>query len=82
MKCPRLVAWKYKYLIKVQKYREGSYLVVYLDKTWFVSYDTLRMRWSDSTKNCSLSGPRPRGKPVAICQEGKSKRCLENSLLL
>ena len=28
MKSPILVAWRYKYLIKVQKYREDSYLIV------------------------------------------------------
>ena len=27
MKSPILVAWRYKYLIKVQKYREDSYLI-------------------------------------------------------
>ena len=33
MKSPILVAWRYKYLIKVQKYREDDYLIVYLDRT-------------------------------------------------
>ena len=33
MKSPILVAWRYKYLIKVQKYREDDYLTVSLDKT-------------------------------------------------
>ena len=46
MKSPRLVTWRYKYLIKVQKYS--------LNKTWFVSHDTVRMLWSDDTKSCSL----------------------------
>ena len=32
MKSPILVAWRYKYLIKVQKYREDDHLIVYLDK--------------------------------------------------
>ena len=46
MKSPRLFTWMYKYLIKVQKYS--------LNKTWFVSHDTVRMLWSDDTKSCSL----------------------------
>ena len=33
MKSPILIAWRYKYLIKVQKYREDDYLIVYLDNT-------------------------------------------------
>ena len=33
MKSPILVACRYKYLIKVQKYREDDYLIVYLDNT-------------------------------------------------
>ena len=43
IKSPRLSAWRYKYLIKVQKYRENGYLIVYLDETWFVLHDTVRM---------------------------------------
>ena len=82
MKSPRLVVWRYKYLNKVHKYREDGYLIVYLDKTWFVSHDTVRMFWSDSTKSCSLSGPPLRGKRVVKCHAGKSKNFLEHSLLL
>ena len=33
MENPILVAWRYKYLIKVQKYSEDGYLIVYLDNT-------------------------------------------------
>ena len=33
MESPILVAWRYKYLIKVQKYREDGYLIAYLDNT-------------------------------------------------
>ena len=33
MKSPILVAWRYKYLIKVQKYCEDGYLIVCLDNT-------------------------------------------------
>ena len=32
MKSSRFFAWRYKYLIKVQKYREDDYLIVYLDE--------------------------------------------------
>ena len=82
MKSPRLAAWRYKYLIKVQKYHEDSYLIVYLDETWFVLHDTVRMLWSDGTKSCSLSGPPLRGKRIVICHAGKSESYLENSFLL
>ena len=33
MKSSILVAWRYKYFIEVQKYREYSYLIVYLGNT-------------------------------------------------
>ena len=33
MKSLILVAWRYKYLIKVQKYREDGDLIIYLDNT-------------------------------------------------
>ena len=35
MKSPRPFAWKYKYLIKVLKYREDGYLIVCLDELVF-----------------------------------------------
>ena len=82
MKSRRLVAWRYKYLINVHKNHEDDYLIVYLDETWFVSHDTVRMLWSDSTKSCSLSGAPLRGKRVVKCHTGKSKNFLEHSLLL
>ena len=82
MKSPRLVAWRYKYLINVHKYHEDGYLIVYLDETWFVSHDTVRMLWSDSTKSSSLSEPPLRGKRVVKCHAGKSKSFLEYSILL
>ena len=81
MKSPRLFAWRCKYLIKVQKYREDGYLIVYLDETWFLSHDTVRILWSDSTKSCSLSGLLSRGKWVVKCHHaGNSKSFLEYSL--
>ena len=33
LKGPIFFAWRYKYLIKVQKYCEDCYLIVYLDET-------------------------------------------------
>ena len=50
MESPILVAWRYKYLIKVQKYRKDGYLIVYLDNTSLVFHDTLCMLWPDGTK--------------------------------
>ena len=82
MKSPRLVAWRYKYLINVHKYHEDGYLIVYLDETWFVSHDAVRMLRSDSTKSSSLSEPPLRGKRAVKCHAGKSKSFLEYSLLL
>ena len=35
MKSPRPFAWKYKYLMKVQKYRKNGYLIFYLDDLVF-----------------------------------------------
>ena len=82
IKSPRLVAWRYKYWINVHKYHEDGYLIVYLDEMWFVSDDTVRMLWSDSTKCSSLSKPLLTGKRVVKCHAGKRKSFLEYSLLL
>ena len=82
IKSPRLVAWRYKYLISVHKYHENGYLIVYLDETWFVSHDTVRMLWYDSTKSSSLSEPPLRENRVVKSHAGESKIFLEYSLLL
>ena len=52
MKSQRFFAWMYKYFIKVQKYREDGYLIVYLEEIQFVSHDTVRMVWPGGTKSC------------------------------
>ena len=75
-------SWRYKYLINVHKYHEDGYLIVYLDKTWFVSHDAVLMLRSDSTKSSSLSEPPLRGKRVVKFHAGKSKSFLEYSLSL
>ena len=31
----KTVAWKYKYLLEMVKYRAQNYLMAYLDKTWY-----------------------------------------------
>ena len=36
-------------LIEVHKYLEDHYVIVYLDETWFVSYDTVRMLCTKGT---------------------------------
>ena len=79
IKSPKLVAWRYKYLINAHKYHENGYSIVYLDETGFVSHDTVRMHWSDSTKTSSLSEPPLRGKWMVKCHAGKSKSFLEYS---
>ena len=44
----KIVVWRYKYLtVEIAKYRAPSYLIVYLDKTWFDSRDTKKI-WTDS----------------------------------
>ena len=35
IKSLRLGAWRYKYLIQVQKYHEGDNVIVYLGENWF-----------------------------------------------
>ena len=82
IKGPRLAAWRYQYLINVHKYHDNGCLMVYLDNTWFVSRDTVRMLWSDSTKSSSLSEPPLRGKWVVKSHAWQSKSFLEYSLFI
>ena len=54
MESPRIVAWRWKYLRQVEKFRSDGSLIVYLDETWFDSHDTARVVWSDNTENVPL----------------------------
>ena len=82
MESYKIVAWRYEYLRKIEKFRAESYLIICLDKTWFDSNETVRKFWADSTKNCSVSAPVSRGKKVVICHAGSEKGFVPNSSLL
>ena len=39
----RIVAWRWEYLEKTEKFRAENYVIVYLDATWIDSLDIARM---------------------------------------
>ena len=82
MESMTIVAWRYKYLLEIEKYRSQGYLIVYLDETWFDSHDTVKKIWTDCTKESALSAPVSKGKRVVICHAGSVKGFVENALLL
>ena len=57
MEAPRIVAWRWEHLRKIEKFRAENYVVVYLNETQFDSRDTARVIWSDNTVKCSLPAP-------------------------
>ena len=84
MKSPIHFAWRYMYLIKVQKYRENCCLIIYLDKTWFVHLILfvcfgLMVQIFGLMVQIFVSGPSPRGKGKVIYHAGSSKGFVENS---
>ena len=52
MENSRIVAWRGEYLRQIEKYQSESYLIVFLNETWFDSHDKVRMVWSDDTEKC------------------------------
>ena len=73
---------RYKYLKKIQEYREKGYIVVYLDQTWFDSHETVKRSWSDNTKQTRLNAPVSKGKPIVVCHAVTDTGLVENALLL
>ena len=72
----RLLAWRYKYSIKVQKYCEDGYLIVCL-----VFHAILLECFGLMIQNFVLYSP-SRGKRVVMSHAGSSKAFVENSFLL
>lgn len=40
-----------KYLTEIKQYSAKNRPVIYLDKTWFDTYDTIKEGWNDFQKN-------------------------------
>ena len=82
MESPRIVPWRYRYLLQIKQYHLQGYLIVYLDETWFDSHNTARIIWSDKTTNCSTSGPFSKSKRVVICHAECEETFVPNTHML
>ena len=77
----KFIAWRYKYLLEIVKYRAQNYAMVYLDEIWYDSHDTVKKIWTDS-KESNLSAPVSKGKKVVICHAGSAEGFVDNTFLL
>ena len=82
MESPRIILWRYEYLLEIEKYRSESYLIVYLDEIWFDSHDTTRLLRSNSIRDCSVLAPLLRWQKVVLFQVGNTECFVSNFLLL
>jgi transposase len=46
--------WRCRYLTEIKKRRDEGKSLIYLDETWFHSYDTVKKGWLDKSKKCVL----------------------------
>ena len=54
MESPRIVAWRYRYLDKLNKFRSEGCRIVYLDETCYDTHDVVKTGWDDGTCECAL----------------------------
>lgn len=47
---------------------------MYLDETWYDTYDTISKGWADNIGNCYLETPLTRGKRLIILHASSEKR--------
>lgn len=82
MESYRIVAHRQDYLRNIQQYRQAKKHIVYLDETWFDTYDVVEHGWVHKSSNCKLNGPCSRGKRVIILHAGSDKGFVPNALFL
>jgi hypothetical protein len=75
--------WRYRYLSEVKKRRDDGKLLIYLDETWFHSYDTMQKGWVDNKSNkCALDIPPGKGHRIIILHAGSQNGWVNNALFL
>ena len=73
METPSIVAWRWKYLRQIEKYRSEGFVVLYLDEKWFYFPDSASMVWSNNTEKCTLSVPSLKVTWIIVYQAGSTK---------
>ena len=52
--------------MEFEKYHSKGYFIVYLEETWFNSYDTVCKMWTDNSSLCAVLGQPYRGKEFSF----------------
>jgi len=83
MESRRIVNWRIEYLEKIQKFREDSRHIYYLDETWYDTHDTAKKGWSDESSRCQLKDAAPnRGSRMIISHCGSKDGWVKDGLKL
>ena len=57
MESARIVAWRYRYLNRINQLRANGYKCIFLDETWFDTHDVVKKDWDDGCCSCTLKDP-------------------------
>lgn len=82
MESARIVAWRYRYLSRLNKLRAEGCEIVYLDETWYDTHDVPKKGWDDKSCSCCLKAPVSRGKRIMILHAGSEEGWVPNCLFL
>ena len=82
MEILRIAARRYEYFRKIRKLRAEGFLPVFIDKTWYDTYDVVKKAWSDNSGRCNVSKFISKGKRIVICHDGSEFGFIPNILLM
>ena len=82
MESSRIVAWRYKYLNRLNQLRSAGYRIIFLDETWYDTHDVVKKGWDDGSCCCCLQSPVSRAKRIMILHAGSTEGWVTNCLYL
>lgn len=82
MESCRIVAWRYRYLNRINCLRDTGYEIIFLDETWYDTHDVVKKGWDDGSCSCSLQAPASRGKRIMVLHAGSREGWVPNCLYL
>ena len=80
METARLKKWRMEFLIAIDQYRKEGRNIVYLDETWFDTYDTPKKGWVDLLEKCQNNAPLNKDRRITIIPDGTKNGFIPNVL--
>ena len=77
-----IIAWRYRYLDQIKRFRLQGYCDVYLDETWYDSNTCKMKNWSDDSENCAVRQSDRKGERIVIMHCGGRFGFIDGALFI